>query len=68
MPVTAHAVFHKAGHCFDVEPISVPVDTDTWKADVDALAAARVMTAPSWWSARRSRTHMAWWILDQRDR
>lgn len=40
LPVTAHAAFHKAGHYFDVEPISVPVDTTTWKADVDALADA----------------------------
>ena len=35
LPVTAHAAFHKAGHYFGVEPISVPVDTTTWKADVD---------------------------------
>jgi glutamate/tyrosine decarboxylase-like PLP-dependent enzyme len=40
LPVTAHAAFHKAGHYFGVEPISVPVDTTTWKADVDAMAAA----------------------------
>ncbi len=40
LPVTAHAAFHKAGHYFDVEPISVPVDTNTWKADVGALADA----------------------------
>ncbi len=37
LPVTAHAAFHKAAHYFDVEPISVPVDTTTWKADVDAM-------------------------------
>ncbi len=40
VPVTAHAAFHKAGHYFGVEPISVPVDTTTWKADVDAVDAA----------------------------
>lgn len=37
LPVTAHAAFHKAGHYLDVEPVSVPVDTTTWKADVDAM-------------------------------
>jgi sphinganine-1-phosphate aldolase len=40
LPVTAHAAFHKAAHYFDVEAISVPVDTSTWKADVDAMADA----------------------------
>lgn len=40
LPVTAHAAFHKAAHYFDVEAVSVPVDTATWKADVDAMAAA----------------------------
>lgn len=40
LPVTAHAAFHKAAHYFDVEAVSVPVDTSTWKADVDAMAAA----------------------------
>ena len=39
LPVTAHAAFHKAAHYFDVEAVSVPVDTTTWKADVDAMAA-----------------------------
>ena len=34
LPVTAHAAFHKAAHYFDVEAVSVPVDTSTWKADV----------------------------------
>lgn len=40
LPVTAHAAFHKAAHYFDVEAVSVPVDTATWKADVGAMAAA----------------------------
>lgn len=40
LPVTAHAAFHKAAHYFEVEAISVPADTTTWKADVDAMAAA----------------------------
>jgi glutamate/tyrosine decarboxylase-like PLP-dependent enzyme len=40
LPVTAHAAFHKAAHYFDVEAVSVPVDTSTWKADVDAMADA----------------------------
>lgn len=40
LPVTAHAAFHKAAHYFDVEAVSVPVDTATWKADVEAMAAA----------------------------
>lgn len=40
LPVTAHAAFHKAAHYFDVEAVSVPVDTSTWKADVEAMAAA----------------------------
>jgi glutamate/tyrosine decarboxylase-like PLP-dependent enzyme len=40
LPVTAHAAFHKAGHYFDVEPVTVEVDTTTWKADVEAMAAA----------------------------
>lgn len=40
LPVTAHAAFHKAAHYFDVEAVTVPVDTTTWKADVDVIAAA----------------------------
>lgn len=40
LPVTAHAAFHKAAHYFEVEAISAPADTTTWKADVDAMAAA----------------------------
>jgi glutamate/tyrosine decarboxylase-like PLP-dependent enzyme len=40
LPVTAHAAFHKAAHYFGVEAVTVPVDTTTWRADVDAMAAA----------------------------
>ncbi|MBX3287527.1 MAG: aspartate aminotransferase family protein, partial [Actinobacteria bacterium] len=40
VPVTAHAAFHKAAHYFDLDVVSVPVDTTTWKADVDAMADA----------------------------
>ena len=40
VPVTAHAAFHKAAHYFDIEIIATPVDTATWKADVDAMADA----------------------------
>lgn len=37
LPVTAHAAFHKACHYLDVRPVLVPVDTTTFKADVDAV-------------------------------
>ncbi|MGI9576882.1 MAG: pyridoxal phosphate-dependent decarboxylase family protein [Microthrixaceae bacterium] len=40
LPVTAHAAFHKAANYFDIEPGSVPVDTKTWKAEPEAMAAA----------------------------
>lgn len=40
LPVTAHAAFHKAAHYFDLDLVTTPVDPRTWKADVDALAAA----------------------------
>lgn len=40
MPVTAHAAFHKAAHYLGVEAIVVPVDTETFAADVEAMAAA----------------------------
>ena len=40
VPVTAHAAFHKAAHYFDLELRTVPVDTTTWKARVDAMADA----------------------------
>ena len=40
LPVTAHAAFHKACHYLDVRPVLVPVDTTTFKADVDAVRRA----------------------------
>jgi len=40
LPNTAHPCFFKAAHYFEVEPISVPVDPKTCKADVAAMAAA----------------------------
>jgi len=40
LPVTAHAAFHKAAKYFGVKVVTTPVDTSTWKADVDAMAAA----------------------------
>lgn len=40
LPVTAHAAFHKAARYFCIDAVTTPVDTTTWKADVDAMAAA----------------------------
>ncbi|RME51952.1 MAG: aspartate aminotransferase family protein, partial [Deltaproteobacteria bacterium] len=40
LPVTAHAAFHKAAHYFGVKPVIVPVDPQTFKADVAAMRAA----------------------------
>ncbi len=40
VPSTAHAAFHKAGHYFGVEVVSVPVDPVTYRADVAATEAA----------------------------
>jgi glutamate/tyrosine decarboxylase-like PLP-dependent enzyme len=40
LPHTAHASFQKAGHYLDVEPVLVPVDPGTCKADPAALRAA----------------------------
>jgi len=37
LPITAHASFQKACHYLDVEPVLVPVDTATFKADVAAV-------------------------------
>ena len=39
IPVTAHAAFHKAAHYLDMECRIAPVDTTSFKADVDAMAA-----------------------------
>jgi sphinganine-1-phosphate aldolase len=40
LPSTAHAAFHKAAHYFGVEPVFVPADPETFRADADAMAAA----------------------------
>ncbi|MEO8604497.1 MAG: aspartate aminotransferase family protein [bacterium] len=40
LPVTAHASFQKACHYLDVRPVLVPVDTTTFKADVEAVRRA----------------------------
>jgi len=40
LPVTAHAAFHKAAHYLGVDAVTVPADPASWKADVDAMAAA----------------------------
>jgi sphinganine-1-phosphate aldolase len=40
LPTTVHAAFHKAAHYFGVEPIFVPVDRDTFRADAGAMADA----------------------------
>ncbi|MFN8640194.1 MAG: aminotransferase class V-fold PLP-dependent enzyme [Candidatus Binatia bacterium] len=40
LPVTAHAAFQKACHYLDVRKVLVPVDTTTFKADVDAVRQA----------------------------
>jgi sphinganine-1-phosphate aldolase len=52
---TAHAAFRKAARYFHVEPVTVPVDQDTFRADPDAMAAAIdsstvlvVVSAPSY--------------------
>jgi glutamate/tyrosine decarboxylase-like PLP-dependent enzyme len=40
LPTTAHAAFHKAAHYFNVQPVAVPVDPETYQADPDAVTAA----------------------------
>ncbi|TPG15092.1 pyridoxal phosphate-dependent decarboxylase family protein [Pedococcus bigeumensis] len=40
LPTTVHAAFHKAAHYFGVEPVFVPVDPGTFRADAEAMAAA----------------------------
>ncbi len=37
---TAHAAFHKAAHYLGLETVVVPVDSVTFRADADAMAAA----------------------------
>ncbi len=38
LPVTAHAAFHKGAHYFGVKIVPIPVDAETFEADVDAIA------------------------------
>jgi glutamate/tyrosine decarboxylase-like PLP-dependent enzyme len=40
LPTTAHAAFHKAAHYLDVEVVLVPVDPDSFRADVQQMRAA----------------------------
>lgn len=40
LPSTAHAAFHKAAAYLGLEPVVVPVDRTTYRADADAVAAA----------------------------
>jgi glutamate/tyrosine decarboxylase-like PLP-dependent enzyme len=40
LPVTAHASFYKAAHYLDVKPVVTPVDGDSFRADVKAMAEA----------------------------
>jgi sphinganine-1-phosphate aldolase len=40
LPSTVHAAFHKAAHYFGVEPVFVPVDPSTFRADAEAMADA----------------------------
>jgi sphinganine-1-phosphate aldolase len=37
LPETAHAAFHKAAHYLDVDVVQVPVDAETFRADVDRV-------------------------------
>lgn len=55
LPSTAHPAFLKAAHLFDLEVISVPVSTETYKADpaateaaIDERTALVVVSAPSY--------------------
>ncbi|WLQ43096.1 aminotransferase class V-fold PLP-dependent enzyme [Streptomyces laculatispora] len=40
LPSTAHAAFHKAAAYLGLEPVVVPVDRSTYRADATAMAAA----------------------------
>jgi sphinganine-1-phosphate aldolase len=40
LPATAHAAFHKAAHYLGVKAVTVPVDPQTFRADVDRVKAA----------------------------
>ena len=55
LPDTVHPAFLKAAHLFDLEPIRVPVDPQTFRVDVEAVRAAIdertalvVVSAPSY--------------------
>jgi len=37
LPISAHAAFHKAAHYLDVKKVVVPIDPQTFKADVAAV-------------------------------
>lgn len=37
LPLTGHPAFHKAAKYFDVRPVVVPFDTQTYRADVKAM-------------------------------
>lgn len=40
LPRTAHSAFYKAAEYFDIVPVAVPFDPETFKADVTAMEAA----------------------------
>ncbi|MEM3487896.1 MAG: aspartate aminotransferase family protein [Conexivisphaerales archaeon] len=40
LPVTAHAAFHKAAHYFRIKPVVVPVDSETYRANVEVMRKA----------------------------
>ncbi|MFC1474667.1 pyridoxal phosphate-dependent decarboxylase family protein [bacterium] len=40
LPFTAHACFYKAAHYLSVKPVTIPVNDDTFKADIDAMKKA----------------------------
>jgi len=55
LPITAHPAFHKAAHYFGVKPVLVPINPQTYQADVDAMRDAvnsntilLVGSAPCW--------------------
>jgi len=40
LPITAHAAFHKAAHYLNMKVVTVPVDPETFRADVDQVRKA----------------------------
>lgn len=40
LPITAHAAFYKAAAYFDVKPVMVPIDQETFQVDLAAMRAA----------------------------